>query len=161
MYLVCSRATIIAREKLAQFIGLHAFPTLHHRLRVIITFLLVSFAWIFFRAANINDAIYISSHLFTGGWNKIYEFFMDNYLDSLAAWTLRGANSLIILSAILIGPFVLRILRKTKQHGGLRHLLLYGPWLPLRWITYFALIWGILLFGPPPGELHEFIYFTF
>src|SRR6185503_10476590 len=32
-------------------------------LKVIIVFTLVSFAWIFFRANNLNDALYIAGHL--------------------------------------------------------------------------------------------------
>lgn len=125
------------------------------------TFSLVSFAWIFFRAKNVDDAFYIASHLFAGGLSGFYEFFMDNYLDSLAMWMLHGTNSIILLSAILIGPYVLRAVRKIKQYERLYHVLLHGPWLGVRWFAYFALFWGILLLGTTKGELHQFIYFAF
>ncbi|MBQ7561903.1 MAG: MBOAT family protein [Synergistaceae bacterium] len=35
-------------------------------IRVIITFIFVSLAWVFFRAENFNDAIYIFTHMFNG-----------------------------------------------------------------------------------------------
>ena len=47
------------------FVGF-SWVRLQKILSIGITFALVSFAWIFFRANSFSDAIYISSHLFTG-----------------------------------------------------------------------------------------------
>jgi hypothetical protein len=134
---------------------------LRNFLQVAVTFSLVSFAWIFFRASNVSDALYIASHLFAGGWYSFYEFFMDNYLDSLAMWMLHGINSIILLLAILIGPYALRAIRKIKQHEHLHHVLLHAPSPSVRWLAYLALFWGIVLLGTSKGELHQFIYFAF
>ena len=161
MYVISSKATVLLREKIVRISKLHSFPKLHNCIQIILTLSLVAFAWIFFRANNINDALYVASHLFTGGWSSIYEFLMDNYLDGLVVWILQGVNSVLLLFLICISPYLFRAARITKQYGGLLHFFLYGPMLPLRWITCFVLLWGILLFGPPAGEPHEFIYFAF
>lgn len=46
-------------------IGLHNHP-LRRLVQVLVTFNLVSFAWIFFRAGSLNDGFYVATHLFSG-----------------------------------------------------------------------------------------------
>ena len=46
-------------------------------LRVMMTFIFVSLAWIFFRANNVSEAVYIFSNLFTG-INNLWEYFAIN-----------------------------------------------------------------------------------
>jgi D-alanyl-lipoteichoic acid acyltransferase DltB (MBOAT superfamily) len=161
VYVICSRATTGLREGVVQLIRLNSFPNLRKYLQVAVTFSLVSFAWIFFRAKDVDDALYIASHLFAGGWYSFYEFFMDNYLDSLAMWMLHGMNSIVLLLAILIGPYAWRALRKTKQHERLHHFFLHASWPSVRWVAYVVLFWGIVFLGTSKGELHQFIYFAF
>ncbi|MFC7668507.1 hypothetical protein ACFQT0_14830 [Hymenobacter humi] len=69
-YLVLSTWAKPARERLAQFTGLAAHPRLRHGLGVLVTFGLVAYAWIFFRANTLGDALYISQHLLSG-WNDL------------------------------------------------------------------------------------------
>src|SRR4030042_870480 len=69
IYLVFSAFTQNIREKIHKAIGLDRVPRFHSYLRVIVTFFLVCFAWIFFRANTISDAVYIISNLFAG-WGR-------------------------------------------------------------------------------------------
>ena len=68
-YLVASTWARPARERLAQLTGLAAHPQLRQVGGVVITFALVAYAWIFFRANNLGDAVFISQHLFSGWGN--------------------------------------------------------------------------------------------
>src|SRR5262249_6230209 len=55
-YLIASLATTDARSRLGRIVGLSRLPRLHAALQVAVTFALTCFAWIFFRANNIEDA---------------------------------------------------------------------------------------------------------
>lgn len=65
-YLVASTVARPARERLAQITGLAARPRLRRGVGVVITFALVAYAWIFFRANTLADALFISRHLLSG-----------------------------------------------------------------------------------------------
>ncbi len=60
MYVICSRVTTGLRERIVQLIRLNSFPNLRKYIQVAVTFSLVSFAWIFFRAKDVHDALYIA-----------------------------------------------------------------------------------------------------
>jgi alginate O-acetyltransferase complex protein AlgI len=61
LYLVVGYASKKARKKWVKKIKLNKVPRLRHLISVFITFNLISFAWIFFRAASFKEAItYIS-----------------------------------------------------------------------------------------------------
>lgn len=58
----------IILNKLLQKAGYSFKPNaIKHLLQILATYALVSFAWIFFRAANISDALYIICHIFQPG----------------------------------------------------------------------------------------------
>ena len=65
-YLVFSNLTQKIRGEIIRRIGLDRTPIFHRALKLGITFLLVCFAWIFFRANTVSDSLYIISHLFSG-----------------------------------------------------------------------------------------------
>ena len=66
LYLVLSTWARPARAWLAQRTGLAAYPGLRRGLGVLVTFVLVAYAWIFFRANSLADALFISRHLLSG-----------------------------------------------------------------------------------------------
>ncbi len=68
-YYLSSKATEALRARVTLALGFAKIPMLHKIFQIIITFSLVSFAWIFFRANNLNDAVSIISQFFIG-WGK-------------------------------------------------------------------------------------------
>ena len=62
-YLVVSVVTRKLRKRLVRATGLKKRSRLHEVLAVIVTFNLVSFAWIFFRAASLQKAVHYISYL--------------------------------------------------------------------------------------------------
>jgi D-alanyl-lipoteichoic acid acyltransferase DltB (MBOAT superfamily) len=115
-------------------------------LKIFITFNLVSFAWIFFRANSLADATYIATHLFSN-----FELRISLY------GTMPGGvfEFAIALLAILLMELV-HWLQMTK--GSIRHIISSQPvW--FRWSVYYALVLLIIMFGN--FGLTEFIYFQF
>ncbi len=64
-YLVFAIFTEKWRKKLNHVIFLDRAPHFHNYLQIGITFILACFAWIFFRANNVNDALMIVEHIFS------------------------------------------------------------------------------------------------
>jgi alginate O-acetyltransferase complex protein AlgI len=64
-YLVFALVTRSARDKINKITGLTRVPFIHQGLQIITTFILASFAWIFFRANNLHDAIFIIKKMAT------------------------------------------------------------------------------------------------
>ena len=124
---------------------------LHHRLgieksrwlrwwQVLVTFNLVSFAWIFFRANSLTDALYIISKVLQGTYN------IQEYIRSC------GKLNLIIIILLLI-IMTLASIYSIKAIRLLKDLKL------VRWVAYYVLIFSILLLGNF-GE-SKFLYFKF
>jgi len=111
------------------------------------TFVIVCFAWIFFRAKSFSDSIYIASNLFnfnTGFKNfyhlglKYHEFYFE----------------IIIIVLLLLFDFIHR-----KYNAVI--LLNKTPFL-LRSLVYLVIIYAIFIFGIyGEGSVSEFIYFQF
>ncbi|MFP5503781.1 MAG: MBOAT family O-acyltransferase, partial [Candidatus Sericytochromatia bacterium] len=142
-----------ARERLAAAIGLNRVPALKHGLAVAGTFLLVSFAWIFFRAQSLADAWYIVTHLHVG---LIEQFSSAGRLaDTLYAAQMMPST----LALALAGVAVMEAIHLAQARGvGVREALLRRPiW--LRWAAYQAAILVVILFGV--YENQAFIYFQF
>jgi len=64
LYLVIAIITAKFRENVNHAIGLTRLPGLYKLVQVLITFVLVYFSWIFFRASNFNEAILILKNHF-------------------------------------------------------------------------------------------------
>ena len=65
LYLVMSGLTSNLRRTAMDGVGLPETSVLRKMLQVIVTFGLVCIGWIFFRAQNLNDALYILGHFWT------------------------------------------------------------------------------------------------
>jgi alginate O-acetyltransferase complex protein AlgI len=140
LYLVVSSRTKELRANLVRFLGLDDYPRLHRALQISVTFLLITFAWIFFRANSLADALYVVSHLF------------DNVLGVSRRGTFAFNGFLFFF--ILFMEYVHYVHRK----GGMNNLFAGRP-VMLRWSMYYALVLLTVVFGNY-GE-QRFIYFQF
>ncbi len=102
--------------------------------KVGLTFSLVYFSWIFFRANTLSDAIYILKNL-KNGWSNV---------------DINYANITLIL-------FLLTVEFITLKDGVIETINKAPKF--LRWSIYYLLIFGCLLFFR--SENNEFIYFQF
>lgn len=116
----------------------------------VITFLLISYTWVFFRAPSIQDALMISKRIF------INERFADLSLQGIYGLQLGLKNLpfVIVAIAMLIIADVICEKRKIEVHE-----LLCEVKTPVRWIVYYIMIVMILL--SMNLNMTEFIYSGF
>jgi D-alanyl-lipoteichoic acid acyltransferase DltB (MBOAT superfamily) len=149
MYLVLSVMTQGIRNHMTRRIGLDKMPTLRHCFRVLITFLLVSFAWIFFRANSLSDALYVVYHLPTG-WESLLRHGLKEtpFLGALKLEFMIAVFSIVLLLLVHSMERQSRIVEKVSERP---------IW--FRWPIYYGVVLSILLFGNFGSK--QFIYFQF
>lgn len=140
-YLVFAIFTSGARAKLVHVLALDRVPTLLRASRTVITFHLVLFAWIFFRANHMSDALLIIE--------KVFQVF--------SGATLATITKLIALPDLM---FVLALLIFMNFYERLQ-----DAWRTLRQSRLAAitlasvLFWAIVVWGAFDNQ--QFIYFQF
>ena len=144
-YLLSSIWTAGLRQNFTRKIGLSNYPTFHRFIKILITFGLTCYAWIFFRANSISDAVYINRAIFS---SLIHGF--------------RGISELPVAPGQLILCFgviiVLELIHFTQRKQDMRERLSAKPFW-FRWLVYYAFILAIFLLGEFGSR--KFIYFQF
>ncbi|WP_035567140.1 MBOAT family O-acyltransferase [Hymenobacter sp. IS2118] len=151
LYLVASIWARPAREWLAQLTGLAARPGLRRVLGVGVTFGLVAYAWVFFRANSLADAVFISQHL-GSGWGG---------LDGRQVATLLLDFSQHYRPELAIVAFAVCLMLGVEYFGRHRSLQAWVAAQPfgVRWTGYAALALLTLYLGVFNST--SFIYFQF
>ena len=150
-YLISAIIIKNPKDKLLNFLRIKG-SKIHHVYQIIFTFTLASFAWIFFRANNITDAIYVSSNLFTDVGDYTNLASMQLKLRGLGV----GMNDLLISFGLIIFMEAFHL----YERGGDVWLKLKSKPKWLRWSVYYIIIFGIL-FLSPHSRSNNFIYFQF
>lgn len=149
-YLVFSLFTRRMRARMIQAIKLDQFPKVHHSLQVLVTFVFVSFAWIFFRANNLSDALYIVSHLFAG-WSSLFNLRVLEASISFIPSRFELITGVASVAVLIIAHLI-------EGDGNITKRISEKPiW--VRWTVYYSTLSAILLFGN--FGLKQFIYFQF
>lgn len=152
-YLLFAIWTKNFREKLAKLSGLSHAPKLRSALQTVITFSLICFSWIFFRANSAQDSFYIASNLFKG----IAHTINGDYLKQALSPAETGVSA-AQLALCVLGIVFLEIAQKIIAKDGF--LERFGcQSVFVRWTVYYCLILGIILCGVFKNE--HFIYFQF
>ena len=139
-YVLCNRANIRSRLPftLPRYVA--------RGLNIFVTFNLVSFAWIFFRANSTTDALYIIGNLFV---------FPKTGVSVTDIMPGGGYELVIALAAILLMELVHW---QQRRNSSLRDIICRQPaW--LRWSVYYGLVLVIFMFGK--FDTAEFIYSRF
>ncbi len=139
-YLVFALITQKYRDSFVRVIGLSKTPTVYKIIQVLITFLLTCFAWVFFRAANVPQAIMIIKKIATFKG----PFFSENV--SMLLFSLTGIMLLMVIEF------------KREYFDTLFTISNNNNWF-VRKLYYFFLIAAIILTGVFDGG--DFIYFQF
>jgi alginate O-acetyltransferase complex protein AlgI len=114
---------------------------------VFFVFNLVSFAWIFFRASSLKDAVYIVTHLLVPSefsLTRVSDFFNVSLFDFLTTLFL-----LILMESVEI----------MQKNTGQASAFFHRKPVALRWMFYYLVILVILVFGKFSEQ--NFIYFQF
>lgn len=140
-YLVFAIWTKNLREKFNKRLGLDTHTKLNRLISVLITFTLVTFAWIFFRANSVSDAFVIVRNMLNlsvSNYNLFY-FPADLYIAVL---------SIVLL---LVVELWLEFYKSPERIYRLKR--------PLKWAVFTCMIFSIFLLGK--WESIDFLYFQF
>lgn len=138
LFIIPSIITKTNRQNLDTVAQGHYFPSIREAFQLITTFLLASFAWIFFRAESLSMAFNYISGLFS-----ISLFSMPNMMS--------GKTIMLVVLFMLV-EWVGRENKYAIEKIGL-------SWSrPARWLFYYVIILFILFFQ---GSSQQFIYFQF
>jgi len=157
-YMIFGIITRDWRDKIITFVGINKFEKVFRYCQVFTTFILVCFAWIFFRAKDIQDAFYIAGHLFSGTFNYCINIivnhrqFENGHMGSinLGQGTMNFVIAVFLILVLIIGHSI-------QKHGSVRHMLASKPvW--FRWVAYNGIIISLLYLGL---YKKQFIYFQF
>lgn len=110
--------------------------------KIIITFLLVNFAWIFFRMPTLSDAV--------GVMSNIFDFSQPLNIDV-------GSRHIFLL--MIIGTTILFVKDLTDEYMPNKYKLFDSKCTVVRWTSYFMVIVLILLTGV--FDAGQFIYANF
>jgi len=154
MYMVISQLSRKARKKIVKKIRLNKFPNVYKAFQVLITFCLISFAWIFFRANSLADAIYIISHL-ASGFDKLLTLraFLSEFLN-INNIGLNSFDFFIAAAGICLLIYVQLLQRKSSVSD----LIMKKPPV-VKFALYLLFFACLFLFGNLSSS--QFLYFRF
>ena len=150
-YLVGSTWARPWREQLAQSTGLAARPRLRRGLGVLVTFGLVAYAWVFFRANTLADAVFISRHL-GSGWRGLGSGQAGGLLLEFS----QHYRPELVVAALAVG--LMLGVEHWGRHRSPQAWVSRQP-VALRWAGYISLTLLIVYLGVFNST--SFIYFQF
>ena len=150
-YLISALILSSPKKKISLFIQSQN-KSMDKLMDVVITFVLVAFAWIFFRANNIEDAIYIINNLFLSSTEILNLSELKIQFRGLGLFQEDLIKCLMLI-------IILFIYSSYERSGDVWGKLQKKPkW--IRWSIYYILAYGIL-FIAPHSNVNNFIYFQF
>jgi alginate O-acetyltransferase complex protein AlgI len=147
-YLVFALITKNLREKLKKKSHLDRIPFIS----ILTTFVLVDFAWIFFRADGVNSAFYIIKSIFTG-IPDVYHKLISH--KSVFEFLGLGKKDLVLSVLLILFLEAVHFIQTKKSLSG----IFANQPVYIRWAAYYGVILGILFLGV--FENRQFIYFQF
>jgi D-alanyl-lipoteichoic acid acyltransferase DltB (MBOAT superfamily) len=154
IYLIVALTTAKFRTRLTEKTGLSAIPWLNQSLQIISTFVLVMIAWVFFRANNIKDAVYILTRLPLAAKDflhsvKTHQIWLGKIGEEYLTPGFFVPSFLLILFMEAVHIFQSR----TSPIAFLDRQPIY-----IRWAVYYSIL---ILLWTGATESRQFIYFQF
>lgn len=147
-YLVFSITLNSPKKYLSKLIKEYS-PKLNNIFDVTITFTLVAFAWIFFRANNLDDALYVIKNILTD---------LNEYNNIGMQFRGLGIYLSDIIKCVILIFFVIGYSLYERSDDVWKKLQSKPIW--IRWSLYYLMLFGIL-FLAPHSTINNFIYFQF
>ena len=151
IYVVTGELLAPLNDRVVRFLRIDRSTFAHRLFQTMLTFLLVTIAWVFFRANSLSDALYILPRMF-----------------SPTIWIFRDGSLLrqgLTYSELLIALLSLTALGILEWVSLKRDLLasLNRQHITFRWAAYYALILVVVVFGHYGGTYNpaDFVYFKF
>lgn len=150
-YVIVGQLFAPVRDKVVGFLGIDRESGVYRSVQVVVTFMLITVAWVFFRANSVHDGLYIVRNMLSLNTGPAAD-------QSLVSQGLTAAELAVALSAIAALGIVewLALRRDMLAALNRQHLV-------LRWAAYYLLILVIVIFGHYGGTYNaaNFIYYKF
>ena len=146
--IVMEKAFTAQRNKVAAVLGVDKKSVSRKIFYIGVTFTVVCFAWIFFRANSLSDSMVIIKNGTYLNWSQVLNFYKLG-LNPQEFWT------------AFIAIFLLVLFEWTHQKTSFTKQLSAQP-LVFRWVFYLMIVFALIIFGVY-GDMapKEFIYFQF
>jgi alginate O-acetyltransferase complex protein AlgI len=144
------------QSRLNKALGIKQHP-LRKIMQTVITFNLIAFSWIFFRADSLEDAWYVVTHLFSGIPEYVVALVTNiSHLGQQKAIVdpILLQKTLPVFLLMLLAVMIMLIVSLVKQH-----LRLFERPVWIRWSLYYLLICAIALLSVYDDV--GFVYFQF
>jgi len=153
-YQIVGDISLPLRTKLYNMLKINTKSGLFKIGQVSVTFALVCFAWIFFRAPTLLDALNIIERIFLNfGFANIF----DRFLYGMQYFGLNQSNA----AAAGVSILILFIVDQLQTRMDARETLARRN-IVIRWAVYYALVFAVILLGVFGfGVSNEFLYFQF
>ena len=148
-YLIFGIWTRGLREGLARVTRLDRHQTLRRALGLVWVFVIVCFAWIFFRAESLDQALYIVRHLFVG-WQATPAY--------ITTTLTRMGISALDIGILLLSIGFLEAVQLWQSVEDERRFFARSR-APVRWLIGYGLVFALLIVGVFANN--QFIYFQF
>ena len=148
LYQIIGNLTAKPRARLIEKSGKSADSPLVVWPRRVITFILVAFAWIFFRANSLSDAVLIVK--------KLFSFTGGGIAATFSAMGINTTTAFLMLTSVLLLILIDRMLAYDDGIDGSDVLVSRGGFVYFVWIV--LLCWALLL---SKDMISTFIYFQF
>jgi len=148
-YQAVGRLTHPAKKRVLRFLRAENFFPVRV-FQTIACFLLVSLAWVFFRANNVSDAFYIIASMFRG-----FEISRAHLFDTLTGLSAGLFDAAALLAMLIILFFIEVFSGETDIHAGLMRRSF-----AIRFLFYLLIAAFIIAFGVFQNA-GQFIYFQF
>ena len=154
VYIITSLITKNIRKRILYRTGLIKHKTFLKIFRTVFVFLLITFAWIFFRANTVNDAFYIVKEIFTG-LPSVYDSLINiNYELSFKMIGLNPASLILCFAG-----FVIIIFYNLLPYNSLIYTYINRQKKIVKYAGFALFVLFIFLFGN--FSTPQFIYFNF
>jgi D-alanyl-lipoteichoic acid acyltransferase DltB (MBOAT superfamily) len=151
-YLIFGIATRSLREQIKSVLGISKIKWLNNLIQILITFTLVTVAWVFFRANSVGDAMYILGNLPSAAQDLYISLL--SYDVHLGALQISRTNLLFCLVLIAL----LEATQFLQKKYNLSVILNKKP-IYIRWAFYYLITLTIIYLGV--FDNRQFIYFQF
>ncbi|MEO5904998.1 MAG: MBOAT family O-acyltransferase [Gemmatimonadaceae bacterium] len=148
-YLIASLMTVDLRASITRAAGLAERPALHNAVRILVTFGLTTFAWIFFRANNLSDALHVIS---ASLHRPVPHQILPDILRGEGITKIEVVFDVLLIAGLMwfeAQRGVVSVAEKFRAQPA---------W--VRWPAYYAVCMSIWFLGIS-GEAKAFIYFQF
>ena len=140
IYIIISRFMQPVKKKIGEIFHADKIPRISHGISIILTFSLISFTWIFFRANTFSDAFYVITNMFG---STSYDF---SIISEFRAWI------------AIFAPIILLGIEGLTKSQKVTSWYIKSPTL-VRLSSYGLLLAVIIIFGAYDNK--SFIYFQF